>query len=131
MNNKKVILLYILDILKEYSDKNHLLTQKEILEKLKIIYNVDVDRKMIAYNIDTLIDYGYDIIKGSKGGYYLNERDFDENEIRFLVDAIYSSNIIPSNNAKDLIKKLYSSLYCKPAISKISQIFISPLELFI
>lgn len=110
MNNKKVILLYILDILKEYSDKNHLLTQKEILEKLKIIYNVDVDRKMVAYNIDTLIDYGYDIIKGSKGGYYLNERDFDENEIRFLVDAIYSSNIIPSNNAKDLIKKLYSSL---------------------
>ena len=110
MNNKKIILLYILEILKEYSDAKHLLTQKDIIEKLKIIYNIDVDRKMIAYNIDTLIEYGYDIEKGNKGGYFLNERDFNENEIKFLIDAIYSSSIIPSSNAKDLIKKLYSGL---------------------
>lgn len=110
MNNKKIILLYILDILKEYSDSNHLLTQKDILEKLHTIYNIDVDRKMIAYNIETLIDYGYDINKGLKGGYYLGERDFDENEIKFLVDAVYSSSVISSNNAKNILNKLSSSL---------------------
>lgn len=110
MNNKKVILLYILDILKEFSDKDHLLTQKEIMEKLNIIYHINVDRKMIAFNIEILIDYGYDIIKGNKGGYYLNERDFDENEIKFLVDAVYSSSVITGNNAHSIIKKLYSSL---------------------
>lgn len=110
MDNKKVILLYILDILKEYSNKNYLLTQKDIVNKLKLIYDISVDRKMIAYNIEILIDYGYDIVKGSKGGYYLNEREFDESEIKFLVDALFSSNVITSNNAHSIIKKLYSSL---------------------
>lgn len=110
MDNKKVILLYILDILKEYSDINHLLTQKDIINKLNMIYNINVDRKMIAYNIEILTDYGYDIKKGVKGGYYLNERDFDENEIKFLVDAIYSSTVITGSNANNIIKKLYSCL---------------------
>ena len=110
MDNKKVILLYILDILKEYSNKDYLLTQKDIINKLKLIYDISVDRKMIAYNIEILIDYGYDIGKGSKGGYYLNEREFDESEIKFLVDALFSSNVITSNNAHSIIKKLYSSL---------------------
>jgi predicted DNA-binding transcriptional regulator YafY len=110
MDNKKVILLYILDILKEYSNKDYLLTQKDIINKLKLIYDISVDRKMIAYNIEILIDYGYDIVKGSKGGYYLNEREFDESEIKFLVDALFSSNVITSNNAHSIIKKLYSSL---------------------
>ena len=110
MENKKVILLYILDILKEYSNKDYLLTQKDIINKLKLIYDISVDRKMIAYNIEILIDYGYDIVKGSKGGYYLNEREFDESEIKFLVDALFSSNVITSNNAHSIIKKLYSSL---------------------
>ena len=34
MFNKKMTLLYILDILREYSDENHLLTQQNIIDKL-------------------------------------------------------------------------------------------------
>ena len=95
MFNKKMTLLYILDILREYSDENHLLTQQNIIDKLKAIYLIDIERKTISSTIDLLIEYGYDIIKNPSGGYYLNERDFNENEIKYLIDALYSSKSIP------------------------------------
>ena len=89
-------LLYILDILREYSDENHLLTQQNIIDKLKAIYLIDIERKTISSTIDLLIEYGYDIIKNPSGGYYLNERDFNENEIKYLNDI----------NPNELMKKL-------------------------
>lgn len=110
MYNKKMAMFYILDILKEYSDKNHLLTQKDIINKLHNIYLVDIERKTISSTIELLIDYGYDIVKGSNGGYYLNEREFDENEIKYLIDAVYSSKSISGSQAKDISQKLYSTL---------------------
>ena len=38
MFDKKMAMFYILDILKEYSDKDHLLKQKDIINKLHDIY---------------------------------------------------------------------------------------------
>ena len=110
MFNKKMTLLYILDILREYSDENHLLTQQNIIDKLKSIYLIDIERKTISSTIDLLIEYGYDIIKNPSGGYYLNERDFNENEIKYLIDALYSSKSIPGSEAREISKKLYSKL---------------------
>ena len=110
MYDKKMAMFYILDILKEYSDKDHLLTQKDIINKLYDIYLIEIERKTIASTIELLIEYGYDIVKIERKGYYLNEREFDESEIKFLVDALFSSNVITSNNAHSIIKKLYSSL---------------------
>ena len=109
MYDKKLAMYYILDILKEYSDKDHLLTQKNIIDKLHNIYQIDIERKTISSNLDILIDLGYDIYK-NKTGVYLNERDFDETQIRYLIDAVYSSKIITASQAKEISKKLYSSL---------------------
>ena len=109
MYDKKLAMFYILDILKEYSDKDHLLKQKDIIDKLKSNYGVDIERKTISTTIDLLIDLKYDIVKNSNG-VYLNERGFDETEIKFLIDAIYSSKIIPGDDARVLATKIYSSL---------------------
>ncbi len=109
MYDKKASIFYILNILKEYSDENHPLTQKEIIEKLKQIYLIEIERKTISSTIDLLISLDFDIIK-TKAGCYLNEREFDETEIRFLIDAIYSSKLITSSQANELATKLYSSL---------------------
>ena len=108
--DKKMAMLYILDILKEYSDENHPLTQKDIIDKLHNIRMIDIERKTIASTIELLTKYGYDVISVPKKGYYLYSRDFDETEIKYLVDAIYSSKTIPGVVAKKLSKKLYSSL---------------------
>lgn len=111
MFDKKMAIFYILDILKEHSDENHILTQKDIIEKLKIEYNVEIERKTISSTIELLTEYGYDIVRGEGNkGYYLGERDFDETEIRFLIDAIYSSKAITGEQALKLSKKVYKGL---------------------
>ena len=104
-SNKKLSILYILEVLKEYSDISHLLTQEEIINKIYNNYGLELERKSISNNIDSLIDFGYDIVK-TKNGCYLNSREFENSEIQFLIDAIFSSKSISSKHCKELANKL-------------------------
>lgn len=108
-SDKKIVLLYVLDILNEYTDNQHLMTYTDIVTKLNILYGIQPNVKSIARNIDTLIDYGYKIEKVRKNGCYLAERDFNDSEVMFLVDAVFSSRSISPADAKQLIKKLTKS----------------------
>ena len=56
---KKISILYILNILKKYSDVNHPMTQQQIAEKLESEYGMSVDRGTIKSNVMDLIDAGY------------------------------------------------------------------------
>jgi len=109
-SNKKLSILYVLKVLQEYSDENHLLKQQEIADKIENIYGLKCERKSIANNIDSLIDFGYDIIKTTKNGCYLASRDFEMSEISFLVDAIFSCKSVSSKQARDLAQKLSNIL---------------------
>ena len=104
-SNKKLSILYTLQILRDYSDENHLLSQNDIVIKINNIYGMTCERKSIANNIDSLIDFGYDIIKTNAGS-YLASREFEPSEIRFLVDAVFSSKSINSKNSREISKKL-------------------------
>ena len=114
-SDKKSSLLYVLKILKKYTDKNHMLTYAEIARKLREEYNSELERKTIARNIEILMDNGFDIIKNGNNGVYLGARDFEDGELVFLTDAIYSSKSIPTQYAKDLVEKLTrnNSIYDK------------------
>jgi len=107
--DKRNAKFYILEILREYSDENHLLTQQDIIDKLHSIYQVDMERKTVSANLYLLQDLDYDVVIEKKGC-YLGEREFNETEVKYLVDAIYSSKAISSENANNLSKKLYSTL---------------------
>ncbi len=107
---KKTAILCILDILKEDSDENHPLTQKDIINKLKTKYQLEIERKTIGSTIETLTEYGFDIVQNSRGGYYLKDREFNENEIKYLIDALYSSKSISGKRAKEISQKLYKTL---------------------
>ena len=54
---KKLVILYILDILKKYTDEEHRLSQKEIQDILKREYEMTVDRKTVKRNLLNLIEY--------------------------------------------------------------------------
>ena len=58
---KKLLILYILDILQKYTDEGHRLSQKEIQDILKKEYEMPVDRKAVKRNLLNLIEYGSDI----------------------------------------------------------------------
>lgn len=111
-SNKKLSIIYTLQVLRDYSDENHLLSQNDIVIKINNIYGMTCERKSIATNIDSLIDFGYDIVKTNAGS-YLASREFEPSEIRFLVDAVFSSKSINSKHSRELAKKLseFLSIY--------------------
>ena len=111
-SNKKLSIIYTLQVLRDYSDENHLLSQNDIVIKINNIYGMTCERKSIATNIDSLIDFGYDIVKTNAGS-YLASREFEPSEIRFLVDAVFSSKTINSKYSRELSKKLseFLSIY--------------------
>ena len=57
--SKSNLLLILLDILQKYSDEEHTLSQRRILDILKENYQIKVDRKTVGRNLQNLIDAGY------------------------------------------------------------------------
>ena len=104
-SNKKMSPLCILYVLKEYSDETHPLTQSQILTKIEQQYGLQLERKSIGANIDSLIDFGFDIIKTDKGC-YLGQREFESSEVSFLIDAVFSSRSINSKHSIKLAEKI-------------------------
>ncbi|MBR7172692.1 MAG: WYL domain-containing transcriptional regulator [Clostridia bacterium] len=106
ISEKKGSILYTLEILKAYSDEQHLLTYEMISDKLYHGYGLEIERKTIARDIAILQEFGYDVVKKGNRGLYLGFRDFEEGELLYLIDAIYSSKSMPTKYAKDLVERL-------------------------
>lgn len=125
-NDKKIVVFYVLKVLQEFSDENHLMTYKQIVDKIDNLYGVKPDVKSIASNINTLNDAGYEIIKNGYKGCYLGNRGFENGELMYLIDAINSSNSIAPNQAKDLIGKLTQTVskYEKKRFTSVQKIDI-------
>lgn len=111
MISQKATALCIYEILKKYSDENHVLTTEKIREKLKIIYDVDMERRAVYRNIEALRSMEIEIndYKDNYEGYYLMERDFELSEVRLLCDAVAQSNMIKEETGKKIIKKLINT----------------------
>lgn len=125
MNNSKLRILYILDILSKYSDEEHPLNSTDIIDFLKSEYDITCERKTVYDSIDALVDYGYDIIKsGAKKGFFLASREFELPEIRLLIDAVQSADFISAKKSKAILKKFskYASQYQYARIEK--QVYI-------
>ena len=60
-SGKKIIILYILNILRKYTDADHTMTQQEIADKLLSDYGMPVNRATVKRNVADLIDADYDI----------------------------------------------------------------------
>ena len=128
--SKKLLVLYILDILQKYTDEEHRLSQKEILEILRKEYEMIVDRKTVRRNLLNLMEYDCEIecrevlrkkTDRSDSSYlgeceeeeaiwtdfYLKHKFTDE-ELRLLIDSVLFSRHIPYRQVKDLVEKLES-----------------------
>ena len=103
--NKKMLNMLILDILEEYSDANHRLTQQEIIRLLKANYDMECDRRSVKNNILYLNELLGDVID-MEDGYYLAEREFEDAELRMLIDSVLFSKNLTQKQAKDLIEKI-------------------------
>lgn len=114
--NKKPYLYYVYQILKEYSDPAHPITQTEIMRKIS--QNEDwgspnIDRKTIYENIETLKKIGFEIGSGDGYGVFLedNSRLFEEKEILYILSLIANDKSKEAIiNKKELINKIKGTL---------------------
>jgi predicted DNA-binding transcriptional regulator YafY len=104
-------ILYILNVLKEYSDEDHMLSIDEIKDYISDIYEVEIDPRTIRRNINLLKEkFDYDIVtwQESRKGYYLIKNpdiDFEPGEIRAIIDTFSYSTFIPKTVSKEIIDK--------------------------
>ena len=104
----KLRLLNIYRILLEETDEEHILTASALLELLDRRYDMQADRRSIYSDIDTLKEFGLDIVtvKGNDHGYYVGAREFELAELKILVDSVQVSKFITKKKTEQLISKL-------------------------
>lgn len=125
---KKMTNVYILDILKRYTDTSydrdgkplHCLTQAQIVEKLRKDYYIELDRKAVGRGLNDLInspeycdkiDFDTEIRKINGGNEETEIRtnyrychDFDPAQIRLLMDAVLFSKNISESECRQLLE---------------------------
>ena len=105
--NQKQKLLYIAQHLMENTDEHHAVSTPQLIEFLNS-QGIKAERKSIYNDIDTLNDFGMDIIRSDehRGGYMLASRTFELAEVKLLVDLVQSSKFITEKKSRELIGKL-------------------------
>lgn len=103
----KAKLLILYDILKKHSDENNHLTTKQLIALLKK-KGINSERKVLYKDVQVLNKYGFEVMLEShaQNEYFVLDRDFDDSELRVLMDAVQSANFISKNKSKDLINRI-------------------------
>ena len=103
----KMKMLYVMDVLLYETDEKHRVSTTKLIAMLKE-HGIYAERKSIYDDIETLKEYGIDIMHDSTepAGYYVSTRRFELPELKLLVDAVQSSKFITAKKTSALIEKL-------------------------
>lgn len=117
---KKLALLRIAQILHKYSDAAHPLKQEDIAAYLSRDYGIEIERKAVGRNLSLLKEADFDIIS-TRNGCYLEKREFEDSELKLLIDGVLCSKHISPHHSKQLIEKLaaLSNAYFRSHIKNI------------
>lgn len=120
----------LLQILREYSDPEHILPMGEIIAKLRTTYDINIDRRTVYSSIELLQTLGYDISTYAENGrgYFLRTREFEPSEIQLLIDAVCSFPFISAAQSEQLLQKLqnFRSKYERRNIRNLTAIRHTP-----
>lgn len=127
--NQKLKLVYILDILKKYSDEENPLNAVDIVDRLSEV-GVTAERKSVYDDIAQLEFYGCDIIKTTtpKKGWFVGDREFEIPEIYLLCDAVRSAKFISAKKTRELLSKLNGMLSVHQAKRRENGVFFAAIE---
>ena len=105
---QKLKILYVMDYLLKRSDENHPVTVAQLIGELES-HGISAERKSIYDDLESLREYGLDILQtgsGKNSGYYVASREFELPELKLLVDSVQSSKFITYKKTLSLIKKI-------------------------
>lgn len=138
---KKMLIMYILEILNKYTDEEHTLSQRDIQKLLERDYDMKVDRKAVKANLFDLIQAEYpieyrQIVRETPDratgemieteiltDFYIT-RTFTDAELRLIIDSILFSKNIPPSDRKRLIANLegLSNIYFRSKVKHIQSL---------
>ena len=104
LQDKKVLNMMILEVLEQYTDSDHRLTQQKIVDLLEKNYGVPCTRQTVKNNLMLLGEMGYEI--SMEGGICLMSHKFENAELRMLIDSVLFSRTLSGKQAKRLVEKL-------------------------
>lgn len=105
--NQKLKLLYLAQYLVQESDEAHPLSVRQLIDYLAR-QGISAERKSIYDDMEALSQFGLDVLRAGRGGYYLASRTFELAELKLLVDAAASSRFLTEKKSLSLISKLES-----------------------
>ena len=108
IDGKKALLLCILQILLDESDEAHPLTSGMIMDSLRENYGLQANRNTVGRSLQMLQMLGYEIslYEDNRKGAYIEERNFEDMELRWLIDGVLNSKYMTEDYAARLIAKL-------------------------
>lgn len=120
IETKRTLLFRLYQILYDYSDSTHPLKQQDVINLLNKNYDIEIERKAIGRNLSFLREMGYEI-HSDRNGSYLEDKQFENAELRLLIDSVLSSRHISEKYSKDLINKLIKlgGVHFKPHVKHI------------
>lgn len=106
-NSRKIKLLKLWELLKNNTDEKNPMSTNEIIKRLGED-GIEVDRKILYSDIDTLNSYGFEVMKTREKSnkYYVEDRSFDASEIKMLIDAVQAIGSITESKTETLIDKI-------------------------
>ncbi len=121
---QKIKLLVLWDILRMNTDEDHAMNADEIRTVLAE-RGISVIRRVVANDIATLNQYGYEVLSYKKKYtyYYVVNRSLERAEVVMLADAVNASKL-PIAQKKILNKRL-SGILCSHQAENISKHIIS------
>lgn len=117
---KKLLILNIYEILKRYTDDDHTLTQKQIIDILRRDYYMEVERKAVKRNLEMLAEKDANVVPdrgkfkriGRNGeeeelcrGWYYHQ-PFCNAELHFIIDSLVFGKNIPAKFLKGITDKV-------------------------
>ena len=109
-NDSKLRPLYLAKILYEQTDEEHYLTTVQLINILEEKYGISAHRQTIKSEIELLRKFGIEIeeVKSVQNRYNICSRDFENSELKLLIDAVESAKFITAGKSKELVAKLSS-----------------------
>lgn len=104
-------ILYVLNVLKKYSNEDHILSSNKIKDLIEEEYGVLIDSRTIRRNINLLVEkfeYDIDRFENNKKGYFIRrdpDFEFENGELSAILNTFAYSNFIPEKMSYSIIDK--------------------------
>ena len=107
-NESKIRLLALAKILYERTDEEHSLSTQDLMDILESEYQIPTHRTTVPADIQALQEFGMDIqvVRSKQVRFNLLSREFDNAELKLLIDAIASSKFISKVKSEKLAEKI-------------------------